>query len=66
MASEPSTPQAAHSVAVAQPSSSERKTSVMRSIVGMSFADSRIFMPNDIGGSRGGVLSGCASDHRMM
>ena len=36
MASEPSTPQAAHSVAVAQPISSDRNTNAISSSVGMS------------------------------
>src|ERR1044071_7473369 len=58
IASEPSTPQAAHSVAVAQPSNSERNTRVISSSVGMSFADSRSFWRSGIGGSAGGGLRG--------
>src|SRR2546423_11494358 len=56
MASEPITPQAAHSVAVAQPNNSAAKTSRMSSMVGMSCADSRTFWRNVIGGSGGGRL----------
>ena len=66
MVSEPSTPHAAHSVAVAQPSSSDAKTRPISSIVGVSFADSRSFSRNAMGGSRGGVFSGCSNDHTMM
>ena len=43
IASEPSTPQAAHSVAVAQPAISMTNTSTISSITGMSCADSRSF-----------------------
>ena len=67
MASEPMTPQAAHSVAVAQPKISEAKTSRIRSVQGMRLADSfsrsrkvRCFR------SSGGVLSGLRSDHQMI
>src|SRR5262245_56169475 len=62
MANEPSTPQAAHSVAVAQPKSSDRNTSVISSRQGMRLSDSLSFALNGIGGSAGGVRSGCASD----
>ena len=58
IASDPSTPQAAHSVAVAHPTSSDTNTSVISKNVGISFADLRSFWRNDIGGSGGGVLSG--------
>src|SRR5690242_18120115 len=66
MASEPNTPQAAHSVAVAQPNSSAANTSTINSAVGMSCADSRSFRRNGIGGSGGGCLSGLSSDHTTM
>ncbi len=66
MASEPSTPQAAHSVAVAQPISSDRKTSTISSITGISFADSRSFSRNGIFGSGGGCFFGLASDQSAM
>jgi hypothetical protein len=66
MASEPSTPQAAHSVAVAQPSSSDRNTSVMSSRQGIRLSDSEILRRHGIGGSGGGVLPGCSSDHSAM
>src|SRR5262245_14130011 len=62
MASEPSTPQAAHSVAVAQPSISERNTNAISSRQGMRLRDSEIFFRHDIGGSAGGVFSGWMSD----
>ena len=66
IASEPSTPQAAHSVAVAQPISSDRNTSAISAISGPSLADSRSFSRNGIGGSAGGERSGCASDQTAM
>ena len=64
--SAPVTPHAAHSVAVAKPSTSEKNTARMSSRQGMSFADSRIFCRNGIGGSRGGTLCGLSSDQPMM
>src|SRR5918994_7717780 len=66
IASEPSTPQAAHSVAVAQPSSRVRKTSVIRSATGMRLADSLIFSRRLICGSGGGAFFGLSSDHTAM
>src|SRR3712207_2561421 len=63
MAREPSTPQAAHSVAVAQPSSRVRNTSVIRSATGMRFVDSRNFSRKLMAGSGGGDLPGLSSDH---
>src|SRR6185436_225629 len=66
MTSEPMTPQAAHSVAVAQPHNSAANTSRISSSVGMSCADSRSFSRSDIFGSGGGVFSGCSNDHTMM
>ena len=66
IASEPSTPQAAHSVAVAQPSSSDRNTNAMSSRHGIRLSDSASFSRNGIGGSAGGVRSGCSSDHSAM
>src|ERR1044072_9407156 len=65
MASEPSTPQAAHSVAVAQPMISVTNTRMISSITGMSCADSRSFVRNDIAGSGGGCLPGCSSHPRL-
>src|SRR3954454_9769438 len=62
----PETPHAAHSVAVAKPSTSEKNTARMSRRQGMSFADSRIFLRNGIGGSRGGILPGLSSDQTMM
>src|SRR6185312_17569028 len=66
MASEPITPQAAHSVAVAQPNSSAANTSMISSVVGMSCADSLIFSRNVVGGSGGGCFFGLSSDHTAM
>src|SRR5262245_20813530 len=66
MANEPSTPQAAHSVAVAQPNISDRNTSVMSSMQGIRLSDSLSFSRNDMGGSAGGVFSGWASDQMTM
>src|SRR5882757_9888574 len=66
MPSEPITPQAAHSVAVAQPNKSAAKTSRMSNMVGMSCADSRTFWRNVIGGSGGGCLSGLSNDQITM
>src|SRR5919112_575357 len=66
MAREPSTPQAAHSVAVAQPSRRVRNTSAMRSATGTRLADSLSLSRKLIGGSGGGVLAGLRSDHRAM
>jgi len=62
----PETPQAAHSVAVAKPSTSERKTARINSRQGASFADSCSFCRNGIGGSRGGTFFGLSSDQMMM
>src|SRR5215217_5786089 len=66
MASEPSTPHAAHSVAVAHPSSREKNTRAMSRRTGKRFSDSRIFSRNAIVGSRGGVRSGFAMDQAAM
>src|SRR5918997_6036974 len=66
MASEPRTPQAAHSVAVAQPNRSAAKTRAMRSKQGMRLADSLSFARRLMGGSRGGCLSGLRSAQAMM
>src|SRR3569832_1652674 len=63
MASEPITPHAAHSVAVAQPNSNAANTSRMSNAVGMSCADSFTFCRKVIHGSGGGCLSGLSSDH---
>src|SRR6185295_8314270 len=59
MASDPITPQAAHSVAVAQPNRSAANTSTISSRVGISCADSRSLARSDMRGSGGGVFSGC-------
>src|SRR4029079_5720683 len=60
--SDPSTPQAAHSVAVAQPIKSDRKTKMIKSRQGMRLSDSETFLRKLIGGSAGGVRAGLASD----
>ena len=64
--SAPLTPQAAHSVAVAKPSTSEKNTPRISSRHGMSLVDSASFLRNGIGGSRGGILLGLSSDQPMM
>src|SRR3712207_1267520 len=66
MASEPNTPQAAHSVAVAQPSRRVRKTSAIRSATGMRLVDSLSFSRKLILGSGGGDFSGLSTDHAAM
>src|SRR5215207_6033978 len=66
MASEPSTPQAAHSVAVAQPSRRVRKTSAISSATGMRFVDSLSFSRKLMAGSGGGDFSGLSRDHTAM
>src|ERR1700748_3717714 len=66
MASEPITPHAAHSVAVAQPNSSAANTSRINSEVGMSCADSLSFCRNVIDGSGGGCFFGLSSDQMAM
>src|SRR6185312_4343720 len=66
MASEPITPQAAHSVAVAQPNSRAANTSRISSEVGISCADSRSFSRNVIFGSGGGCLFGLSSAQIAM
>jgi hypothetical protein len=66
MARDPSTPQAAHSVAVAQPSRSVRNTSAIRSATGTRLVDSFSFSRRLMAGSAGGVLSGLSSDHTAM
>ena len=66
IASDPSTPQAAHSVAVAQPIRSDRKTKMISSRQGMRLSDSSSFLRKLIGGSAGGVRSGLASDQTAM
>src|SRR5687767_743149 len=66
IASEPRTPQAAHSVAVAQPRSRVRNTRVMRRRTGIRLVDCRIFSEKVIRGSRGGVRAGLRSDQIAM
>src|SRR3954447_8133559 len=62
IANEPATPHAAHSVAVAQPNSSDTNTSRISSEHGIRLALSRSFSRNGKGGSAGGVLVGLRSD----
>src|SRR5688572_29924174 len=57
MASDPSTPHAAHSVAVAQPMRSAANIRRISSVSGMRLADSRSFSRMDICGSGGGILA---------
>src|SRR6202000_1495025 len=66
IASEPSTPQAAHLVAVAQPAISTQTMRMMSSVQGMRLPEARIFSLKVISGSPGGTLSGWVLDHQAM
>ncbi|MCY1311902.1 hypothetical protein D9M70_622670 [compost metagenome] len=66
MASEPSTPKAAHSVAVAQPATSTQTMNTISSAQGMRLPDSRIFCMKVVGGSAGGTWSGWRRLHQPM
>src|SRR5258705_1511118 len=66
MASEPRTPHAAHSVAVAHPSSRTTKTRAMSSVQGMRLADSRSLKASEVFGSGGGIFSGLSNAHTAM
>src|SRR5262245_16594358 len=66
ISSDPSTPHAAHSVAVAQPNSSTMNTSRMSSVHGMRWRDSLSFSAKLILGSGGGILAGLRSAHTAM
>ena len=66
IASDPSTPQAAHSVAVAQPISNDRNTKAISNRQGIRLSDSAIFLRRLMGGSAGGVRVGLASDQAAM
>ena len=66
IASDPNTPQAAHSVAVAQPIKSDRKTKTISSRQGMRLSDSAMRLRRLIDGSAGGVRVGLASDQIAM
>ena len=66
IASDPSTPQAAHSVAVAQPISNDRKTKTISSRQGMRLSDFAMRRRKLMGGSAGGVRPGLASDQIAM
>src|SRR5256885_8751981 len=61
IASEPNTPQAAHSVAVAQPISNDRKTKTISSRQGMRLSDSEMRLRRLIGGFDRGGRFGFAS-----
>src|SRR5262245_66644597 len=60
IASEPSTPYAAHSVAVATPATSTQTMKMMSALTGIRFPDLRTFSMKLIGGPGGGRLSGFA------
>src|SRR5262245_1610161 len=66
MPNAPSTPQAAHSVAVAHPRIRTMKPSAMRREHGMRLADSRSFSESDMTGSGGGILEGLSSAQTAM
>ena len=59
----PTTPHAAHSVAVAHPNASAANTRMISSETGIRFADSRSFSRNVIRGSGGGDCSGYSTCH---
>src|SRR5574343_622536 len=58
MASEPTTPQAAHSVAVAMPATSTHTMNTISSVQGIRLPERRILSHNGVGASGGGTLSG--------
>ena len=64
--SEPSTPYAAHSVAVAQPFTSTTTMNTISSVQGISSREARSFSHSVVGGSGGGVFSGLRIDHHAM
>src|SRR5262245_52202354 len=66
MPKEPSTPHAAHSVAVAQPNNSVKNTRRISRVQGMRLADSRNRSRQLMGGSAGGVLSGLPIDQAAI
>src|SRR5919109_2648236 len=66
IASEPSAPHAAHSVAVAQPSSMTPNTRATRSKHGMRLADSSSFFLRLISGSGGGIREGLSNAQAAM
>src|SRR5262245_36135074 len=66
IASAPNTPQAAHSVAVAQPSSNTTNTSTISSVHGIRLRDSLSFSRSVISGSGGGILCGCMRAQTAM
>src|SRR5262245_1769006 len=66
IASDPSTPYAAHSVAVAHPAISTQTMNAMRSAQGMRLPEALSFSRRLIGGSGGGVLSGFITAQQAM
>ena len=66
MASEPSTPQAAHSVAVAMPATSTQTMKTISRPQGIRLPERRSFSMKLQGASAGGTLSGLRRLHQMM
>src|SRR5262245_23636474 len=66
ISSEPNAPQAAHSVAVAQPSSSTTNTSRISSVHGIRLTEALSFSPRVVLGSGGGILCGLSKAHTAM
>src|SRR4051812_41133664 len=66
MASEPATPYAAHSVAVAQPATRTQTMNTMSTAQGMRLPDCLNFCAQVLGGSAAGTWSGLRRLHQMM
>ena len=64
--SEPSTPKAAHSVAVAQPAINTQTMKMISRAQGIKLPESLIFSMMVVGGSAGGTWSGWRRLHHMM
>src|SRR5262245_49830353 len=64
--SEPSTPNTAHSVAVAQPTTSTQTMNRMSRLTGISSRDRLSFWRNESGSPAGGTRSGWRSDQYAM
>jgi hypothetical protein len=66
IASEPSAPKAAHSVAVAQPATSTQTMKTISKETGIRLPDFRSFSMKEQGGSAGGTWSGWRRLHQPM
>src|SRR6478672_6011344 len=65
-ASAPTTPYAAHSVAVAQPATSDQQMNTIRSAQGIRLRDRYSFSRKVVGGSSAGMRSLLRTDHQAM